>query len=258
MIAGVVFQTSGFISASFASRIWQLYLAQGVLLGCGIGFLYIPSLPVLSQWFVKRRSLANGISAAGSGVGGAAFTWGTEAIIQHMSIQWALRITGCIVFITNLAAISVLRHRNLIIKPSQLGFDTNLLRRYDVILLLSWAFVSMFGYIALLFSLADFALSIGLTKAQATSIIGFLNIGTAIGRPVIGILSDKWSRIDTAGVLTLLCGVSCFIFWLPAESYGLTIFFSILCGAILGVFWMVGSNFTASISCMMTCILTSI
>lgn len=156
--------------------------------------------------------MANGISAAGSGVGGAAFTWATETIIQHMSIQWALRITGCILFMANLAAISVLRHRNLIINPSQLGFDTSLLRQYDVILLLSWAFVSTFGYITLLFSLSDFALSVGLTNAQATSVIGFLNIGTAIGRPVIGILSDRWSRIDTAGVLTLLCGVSCLAF----------------------------------------------
>ena len=239
MCCGLVFQLAGFIAASFANRIWQLHITQGVLVGCGIGFLYIPCLPVLSQWFERRRSLANGISAAGSGVGGAAFSWGTEAIIQRFGIGWALRITGIIAFTANTIATAFIRDRNKAIRPSQLGFDTKLLRRYDVLLLLGWVFISMLGYIVLLFSLSDFALSIGLSRSQATDMIGLLNVGTAIGRPIIGIFSDKWSRIDTAGSLTLLCGVSCVAFWLPATSYGLTAFFVILCGAVVGVFWMV-------------------
>ncbi|KAI4913278.1 hypothetical protein J4E85_010730 [Alternaria conjuncta] len=238
MCCGLVLQLGGFIAASFATQIWQLHLSQGILIGSGIGFLYIPCLPVLSQWFDRKRSLANGISAAGSGVGGAAFTWGTEAIIQRFSIGWALRITGIIAFVANLTATVFIRDRNKAIRPSQLGFDTKLLRRYEVVLLLAWVFISMLGYIVLLFSLSDFALSIGLSRSQATDIIGLLNVGTAIGRPIIGILSDRWSRIDTAGALTLLCGVSCFAFWLPATSYALTVFFAILCGAIVGVFWM--------------------
>jgi MFS family permease len=242
MCIGLALQISGFISASFATRIWHLHISQGVLIGAGIGFLYIPSLPILSQWFVKKRSLANGISAAGSGVGGAAFSWGTEAIIQRLSISWALRITGLIALVANTIAVTVLRDRNHVIKPSRLGFDTKLLRRGDVLLLLAWVFVSMLGYIVLLFSLSDFALSIGLTRAQATNVIGLLNVGTAVGRPVIGILSDRWSRLDTAGALTLLCGLSCFAIWIPATSFGLTVFFAILCGAIVGVFWMVSTG----------------
>jgi predicted MFS family arabinose efflux permease len=242
MSVGLVLQCAGFIAASFATRIWQVHLTQGILLGCAIGFLYIPALPILSQWFLRRRSLANGISAAGSGVGGAAFTWGTEAIIQRWDIHWALRITGLIALVANLLAIIVIRDRNHAIRPSQLGFDTKLLRRSDVLLLLAWSFISMLGYVVLLFSMADFALSIGLSRSQATDIIGLLNVGTAIGRPIIGILSDRWSRIDTAGALTLLCGLSCFAFWLPATSYGLTVFFAILCGAIIGVFWMVSDT----------------
>jgi nitrate/nitrite transporter NarK len=242
MSVGLVLQCAGFIAASFATRIWQLHLTQGILLGCATGFLYIPALPILSQWFLRRRSLANGISAAGSGVGGAAFTWGTEAIIRRWSISWALRITGLIALVANILAVIALRDRNSTVRPSQLGFDTRLLRRTNVILLLAWAFVSMLGYVPLLFSLADFALSIGLSRSQATDIIGLLNVGTAVGRPIIGILSDRWSRIDTAGALTLLCGLSCFAFWLPAASYGLTVVFAIICGAIVGVFWMVSDG----------------
>lgn len=80
MLTGLFFQISAFISASFAKEVWQLHLSQGMLMGCASGFIYIPSLPITSQWFDRKRSVANGISAAGSGVGGASFTWGTEAI----------------------------------------------------------------------------------------------------------------------------------------------------------------------------------
>ena len=97
----------------------------------------------------------------------------------------------------------------------------------------------MLGYIVLLYSLGDFAIAIGLSRSQSTTVIGVLNVGTAVGRPIIGIWSDKFRRVDVAAILTILCGVSCFAFWMPAMGYGLTIFFALLIGAILGVFWMV-------------------
>ena len=233
---------AGFISASFARRIWQLFLSQGILVGFGVGFVWIPSIAVLSQWFEKKRSLASGISSAGSGIAGLVFSFATQAMISNISLGWSLRITGMICGVMNLIATLLIQNRNEAIKPLQRGFDTKLLKRYDVLLLLGWAFVSMLGYITILFSLSDFARSIGLTSSKAAAISAFLNLGTALGRPCIGVASDLFGRLETAGVLTLVCGITCFAIWLPAASYGVTIFFAIINGAILGVFWMVSSN----------------
>ncbi|EMC97430.1 hypothetical protein BAUCODRAFT_121883 [Baudoinia panamericana UAMH 10762] len=239
MPIGIALQTTGYITAGFATRIWHLYLTQGILVGLGIGFIYIPSLPILSQWFDARRSLANGISSSGSGFGGALFAWVTSAIIDALGLRWALCITGIMTFALASIATAMVRDRNRYIKPPQLALDLTLLARYDVLLLLAWSFVSMLGYIALLFSLSDFALAIGLSSQRATDVIGLLNIGTAIGRPLIGILSDKSSRLDVAGALTLACSVLCFAFWIPALSFALLVVFALLAGAVLGVFWMV-------------------
>lgn len=239
MPIGVALLTTGYVTAGFTTRVWQLFLSQGILVGMGIGFIYIPSLPILSQWFDSRRSVANGISSAGSGFGGALWAWGTGAVIEALGLRAALWITGILTGTLTTIATLLLRDRNKYIKPPQLALDVNLLRRYDVELLLAWAFVSMLGYTTLLFSLADYALSIGLSRQQATDVIGILNIGTAIGRPVIGIASDKHKRLDVAGILTLMCGLSCIAFWIPAQSFGLLVFFALLAGAILGVFWMV-------------------
>ncbi|KAI1110076.1 MFS transporter, MCP family, solute carrier family 16, member 6 [Nemania sp. NC0429] len=238
VLLGSLIQCIGYISASFASQTWHLYLSQGILVGVGIGLIIVPSTAILSQWFSAKRSITNGISSAGSGVGGAAFTWGTAKMLQDPGLAWALRTTGLITLAANICAALLLRDRNKHINPTQLAFDIKLLHSRKVLLLVLWAFFSMFGYITLLFSLSDFALSIGLSRQQATDVVGLLNIGTAIGRPVIGIASDRVSRVGVAGFLTFLCGLICFALWLPATSSGLLTFFSILCGAILGVFWM--------------------
>ena len=88
------------------------------------------------------------------------------------------------------------------------------------------------------FTLPDFALSIGLSRAQATDSITFLKLGTAIGRPLIGSLSDYYGRIKVPAFLTLTCGISCFAIWLPANSFGATVLFALFSGVILDVFWV--------------------
>ncbi|KAK5467748.1 hypothetical protein LTS15_000721 [Exophiala xenobiotica] len=242
MLAGAIMFGGGYISASFATRIWQLYLSQGTLVGLGVGFIYVPSIAVLSQWFAKRRSVANGISAAGSGIGGLSFSFAIGAMIDNLGISWALRITGLCGLVANLLSASFIRDRNKIIKPKQHPFDASLLRRADIILLLLWAFFSMFGYIALLYSLSDFALSIGLSRSQATQVTALLNMGTALGRPLIGVASDRFGRFGVSTTLTLVCGIACLVIWIPAASFGVTVFFGVLAGGILGVFWMSARN----------------
>ena len=239
MFTGVALLGGGFVAASFATRIWHLYLCQGCLVGLGVGFLYIPCIAILSQWFSRRRSLANGISAAGSGIGGLMFSLSTGAMIRTISLAWSLRIIGILTIATNFTATALIRDRNHIINPVQASFDTKLLRRYDVLLLLLWGFVSMLGYITLIYSLSDFALSIGLSRSQATQVTAYLNLGTAVGRPFTGYISDLLGRFEVAAGLTFACGLFIFVIWLPSTSFGLTVFFAIVSGAILGVFWAV-------------------
>ena len=239
MLIGVGFLSGGFIAASFAERIWHLYLSQGVMVGFGTGLLYIPSLPVISQWFDKKRSIANGICAAGSGIGGLAMCFATDHMLHKLGLQWTLRISAGVTFFVNLFGTLLLRNRNDFVQPTQKVFDTKLVRQYHVILLLLWSFISMFGYITLMFSLPDFGKSIGLSDSDAAAQAAFVNLGAALGRPLIGFCSDRLGRIEIAGALTFLCGLICFAIWVPANSYGILTFFSILSGAILGIFWAV-------------------
>lgn len=239
MTFGCLAMSGGFIAASFAHQIWHLYLSQGVLVGIGLGAIFIPSVQVVPQWFLKRRSLAGGIASAGSGFGGLAFSLGTDAMIRQISLAWALRITGIICLIGNLVGTALVRDRNHLVKPPQLGFATHLLRRYDCLLLLGWAFTNLLGYMVILYSLSNYAVQVaGLTQAQAGILTAVLNLGTGLGRPAAGVLSDRFGRIEVAASITFLCAVCVFAIWIPATSYGVLIFFALVIGAILGVYWM--------------------
>lgn len=234
---GVTLLGSGFIAASFAKQIWQLFLSQGLMVGMGAGLIYVPSLPIISQWFGKRRALANGITSAGSGVGGLAMSFAIQAMIEDLGISWALRITGIVGFAVNFPATMILRTRDGYVMPNRKMFDLVLLRRYDVFLLLSWAFIMMFGYITLTYSLSAYGRAIGLSASSASYQTAFMNLGIAIGRPLTGLLSDRFGRIEVPGFITFLTGILCFAWWIPAKSFGSLTGFSIVAGAILGIFW---------------------
>jgi len=239
LLAGVICMSGGYIAASFASQIWQLFLTQGVLVGMGCGLIYVPSLPITSQWFGKKRSLVNGIASAGAGVGGLSMSFAIQAMISRLGISWALRIVGIITFAVNLPATMALRNRDGFIQPNRKVFDLVLFRRYDVFLMLSWAFIMMFGYITLTYSLSAYGRAMGLSSARASYQTAFMNLGIAVGRPVFGLLSDKFGRIEVACYFTFTTGLLCFVLWIPAKTFGVLTFFSILGGSMLGIYWPV-------------------
>lgn len=241
MLFGVLIQTTGYILASFASHtsIWQLYLTQGALVGVGIGLAYLPSAVVTSQWFEKKRSLANGIVSAGSGIGGIVFALAVQRVIATSGLGWALRMIGIVSGVVNLLAVVLIRSRNKEVRATIRGFDVALLRRESVLLLLGWAFASMLGYMTLLYSLSAYGKDyLGLSDSQASAVTAFLNLGTAVGRPTLGWASDRIGRIEVAGMSTAACAVIVFAVWIPSNSYGVLVFFAITSGTILGVLWM--------------------
>jgi len=237
LLIGCVLQAISLIGASFATRIWHLFLSQGVLFGFGMGLLFVASVAILPQWFSKRRSVANGISAAGSGIGGISFSLGTNAMLKKFGLAWTFRTTAIIAFVVNTTCSLLLRDRNKQINPNQKSFDTKLLRRKEFLLITGWGFFSMLGYIVILYSLPSYGVSVGLTKTQGSIMGAMLNLGMALGRPLIGYYSDSVGRLNIAGVMTFISGLTVLVIWINATTFGVLIFFAIVNGAVCGVFW---------------------
>ena len=61
---------------------WQLLLCQGFLTGLSCGMIFGALPAITSQWFKKRRSLAFGIMASGSSLGGTVIPIAASNLIE--------------------------------------------------------------------------------------------------------------------------------------------------------------------------------
>lgn len=237
ILLGTAIETVAFIGASFTTQMWQLILSQGIAFGLGMGFIFVASVGIVPQWFVKRRSLANGLAAGGSGFGGVVYSLATNAMIKNIGLPWAFRILALVVLVVNCGCALVVKDRNKQLKAVQVAFHTALFKRPEYILLVLWAFFSILAYIIVVFSLPDYCQTVGLSATQGSIIAALYNLSQGLGRPLIGLLSDSCGRINVAGLGTLISCVTAFTLWIFAGPFfGGIIVFSLF-GVFTGILW---------------------
>ena len=115
--------------------------------------------------------------------------------------------------------------------------DLAIFKSRDFDLLIGFSFFTILGYFILVYSLADYGQRIGLTSSQASLVSGILNLGQAVGRPLIGYCSDSVGRINIAGITTFIAGVLTLAVWVNSKSYGLLMFYAIAEGLVAGNIW---------------------
>ncbi|XP_067670098.1 monocarboxylate transporter 12-like [Haliotis asinina] len=93
MTGGLLIGT-GFISTAFIPTFPWLYVTYGIMAGTGFGLSYAPCVVMVGHHFVKRRSLANGISVAGSGVGQFVLPNLVRYLLNEYSYQGCMLIIG--------------------------------------------------------------------------------------------------------------------------------------------------------------------
>ncbi|KAJ1032006.1 hypothetical protein NDA13_002382 [Ustilago tritici] len=256
---GMIFISLGQVGAGLCKTYIQLLFTQGLVFGIGLGLTMIPTQPLLSQWFRRKLSYAQGLSAAGSGLGGLVLANTTRYLIANKSLEYALICNGIVSFVVLLPCITLMKStepQTLRIIPSKhrkissISAGTTAAKTRKNPLELKWivhpgyAFVLLFGvfsmiaYFVALYSLAAFASSgLGLTQKQASTLQSILAAGQMIGRPLCGLSLDIFGRHPSVITIQILAGITCFAFWLPARSFGLLVAFAITQGLLGGTVW---------------------
>lgn len=188
-----------------------------------------------------------GITAAGSGLGGLIYSLSVGAMLPRLGLSWAFRILAILACVVNLVCANLLKDRNKAVGSRLKAFHLPLLKRPEYVLFLGWGIFSMLGYVALLFSVANFALSVGLSAHQGSIVSALLNLGQGLGRPFVGMFSDRFGRINIATLLSFLCGLFCLVIWTFARSMGVICFFAVLVGTVSGTYWATSSPVLAEI-----------
>ncbi|KAJ5099928.1 hypothetical protein N7532_006929 [Penicillium argentinense] len=153
-------------------------------------------------------------------------------MIRHLGLHWAYRTLGILAVVVNTSCILLVKDRNKTIGSNQAAFDLEILRRGEYLLLLGFSAFTMLGYFILIFSLANFATSIGLSSSQASVASSLFNLGQAIGRPLIRYFNDTIGRINMAASMTFIAGIIPVTIWTNTGSYGLLIFFALAEGLV--------------------------
>lgn len=249
MLIGTGLVFASLLGASYSTKIWHLFLSQGVCFGTGMGFLYITAMSVLPEWFSTRRSFSMGLAASGVGLGGVAYNLVAGAAIQAIGVAAAYRVLAFCALGGNLISSLLMkdRRRSLRREGRHRTFNHRDLSHFEVLLMILWGVASELGYVTLIYSLPNYASSIGLTPQQGSIAGAVLNMGATVGRPVIGYASDRLGRITISTVMTAFAGLFCFAIWIPAHSYPPLLLFSLLAGMVCGTFWGTITPVTAEV-----------
>ncbi|KAK7756721.1 hypothetical protein SLS62_001162 [Diatrype stigma] len=107
----------GLMLTSIATEYWQVVLAQAVCVGIGAGCLYVPSLAIIPQWFLRRKALALGLVTSGSSFGGVVYSLLFQGLQPRVGFGWAARVMGFVSLATLAVPLAVLRKRRHIHPP---------------------------------------------------------------------------------------------------------------------------------------------
>ncbi|TFY54145.1 hypothetical protein EVJ58_g9032 [Rhodofomes roseus] len=193
------------LSLARPGEYYQVFLAQAVGMGLGLGLTFLPSLSVVGHHFRARRALAVGIAISGSSAGGIVFPIMLNRLFQDPAVGFAnaVRASGAVVGGCLVVANCLMRTR---LPPKRAGRveekdGSRCAARLEAWRGIVWdgaylwsicgAFLTSLGVYVPLFYLQLFAVDHGVSSRITTYSLVILNAGSTLGRLVPTFLADK-------------------------------------------------------------------
>lgn len=232
ILLGNCFQFTSIMLASWSVHLWQLYCTQGVMQSFGLAFISLPALTLLTQWFQKRRVLAQGLAVMGSGAGGVTFTMAMYKVMEVKNVHWALRtqaiISACLVLIG--VALVRTRKKAVIFTP----FDLPTVKCVGFWMVCLYNITCVFGYVIILYTMSSYTTSLGYTQYQGAIVSTMVQVGFCFGRPMIGYVSDFFGPATVTVFCYYMATIFTLAMWIPAKNYATLIMLALLEGTFIG------------------------
>ena len=252
----VLIKGTAFLLLSQTSNLWYLYIMYFIAgLGSGgIGTVVLAT--VVSNWFIKKRGMAMGITTAGIALGAMIIVPIVGFIVESFGWRLAFVFIGLLFYIGGIPlALFVLKQRPEEIgllpdgeKPSEArevrveangaistttatekGRLNTLLKGLPIWLLSGGFFFGIAGEMGILVHEVPFITDMGIPATAAAVALGFTGGMGGIGKVVLGWLTDKLSSryvvllcftIQIVGVLILVQARTMAVLWLFVVVFG--------------------------------------
>lgn len=87
LVFGTFFHVLGLMMTSLAREYYQFILAQGICSPLGLNCIFAAASSSVTTWFFRKRGLAFGIMAAGSGLGGSKSSWSVLDTVSELTAR---------------------------------------------------------------------------------------------------------------------------------------------------------------------------
>lgn len=127
VLVGTILIVFGLFMTSLCTEYYQIFLAQGICSGIGMGILSMPGLSVPASYFKAKKSLAVSIIASGAGTGGLVFPAMAQQLLPRVGFGWTVRAMAFVTLFVSILINLLVRVR---IPPRRSGplFDFHALK----------------------------------------------------------------------------------------------------------------------------------
>ncbi len=236
-IASGVLLGLGFFLTAHSSNLLMLWLSAGVLVGLADGAGYLLTLSNCVKWFPERKGLISAFSIGSYGLGSLGFKFIDSHLLATVGLESTFMIWGAIVLVMIVFGAMLMTDAPLQKVTTVNGVVENdftlaqSMRKPQYWMLAVMFLTSCMSGLYVIGVAKDIAQGMvhldAVTAAGAVTVIAIANLS---GRLVLGVLSDKISRIRviTLGQIISLVGMAALLF---APLNAMTFFASIACVA---------------------------
>lgn len=242
-MSGGLISSAAMFATSFADSLIPIYLSYSVLWGLGSSLCYVPTFLMIDMYFDRHKSLANGLITAGSAIGALVMGPTLNVLLESFGWRKTMRFLGGCTFILFVAALTyrappLKRSRGLEFEVTKKKLiDFSVWRNKDFVV---WALalgVFNLGYFVPFVYLPTHATSQNIPESKASFLIGFLSVGSLLGRLLFGRISDFdfVNRLYLYQTALLIMAVTTTLLPL-ATTYTVLILYTLLFGVFDGAF----------------------
>lgn len=227
----------GFFLTAHSNSLMMLWLSAGLLVGLADGAGYLLTLSNCVKWFPERKGLISAFSIGAYGLGSLGFKFIDSHLLATVGLEKTFIIWGAIVLVMIVFGATLMTDA-----PNHTASASNGVVENDFTLAESmrkpqyWMLAVMFltacmSGLYVIGVAKDIAQGmVHLDVATAANAVTVISIANLSGRLVLGILSDKMSRIRviTIGQVVSLIGMAALLF---APLNATTLFAAIACVA---------------------------
>ncbi|PNP48314.1 hypothetical protein TGAMA5MH_00597 [Trichoderma gamsii] len=231
---GTFMAVFGTFMTSLAKTYWQIFLAQAVCIGIGLGVTFMPAISILSSYFEKNRAFALAVSAVGTSVGSVSF----PAMIQHLTARigfpWAVRCAGFLALAMAVVANVLLKPR---LPPRKTGplLELKAFSELPYLLFSMAAFVYFYALYFVFFYINSYARNIiGFSNSDSINLLIITNAMGIPMRPIAGYIADRWTGPINLFIAALAAVFAILYSWTAVTTRTGMYVFSVVYGLSIG------------------------